>query len=100
MKTWSQIRRGWESRFPHLDEDWTHWWLEGDGNFLILIEGCSLTDAIEYVFEYCEVYISIKAYRAKYNIHGAPIREKASYEVANKNSECRPSYSGRGGEEI
>jgi hypothetical protein len=92
MTSWSKIRRGWENRFPHLDEDWTHWWIEGDGNFLILIEGCSLAEAIEYVFECREVYVSIKAYRAKYNDDGMPIREKSSYEITNKKNECRPSY--------
>ena len=93
MLKWNKLRREWESRFPHLDEDWTHWWIEGDRNFLILIEGCNLAEAIEYVFECSGVYVSIKAYRAKYNDDGVPIREKSAYEIANKNKECRSSSS-------
>jgi len=55
MRSWNTIRRGWESRFPHLDEDWTHWWIEGDANFLVLIDGCNLSEAVEFVMENCDL---------------------------------------------
>jgi hypothetical protein len=93
MRSWNTIRRGWESRFPHLDEDWTHWWIEGDANFLVLIDGCNLSEAVEFVMENCDLYISIKAIRAKFNSEGTPIREdKRVYEIANKKNERRPCF--------
>lgn len=91
MTSWNKIRRGWENRFPHLDEDWTHWWIEGDGTFLVLIDGCNLSEAVEYVMESCDLYSSIKARRVKFNKEGKPIREKKRvYEIANKANELRP----------
>ena len=56
-----------------------------------MIDGCNLSEAIEYVMENCELYSIIKARRAKINEEGEPIREKKStYKITNKACERRP----------
>ena len=32
-------RMEWEKRFPALDDTWTHWWIEGDGELIAVFKG-------------------------------------------------------------
>ena len=83
MKVPSEIRKGWEARFPSLDGKWTHWKITGAGNFLALIDGMDLFGALKVVEENYGKYISIKAHRATVNKNGELAEEeKADFEIS------------------
>jgi hypothetical protein len=72
----------WEKRMPALDDDWTHWWLEGE-NFCIGVAS-SLRDALDIIKRHWQRFSSIYAYRARVDSEGNIIRqEKRRAEVAN-----------------
>ncbi|MBN1625493.1 MAG: hypothetical protein JW944_03125, partial [Deltaproteobacteria bacterium] len=70
--------------FPSLDDDWTHWWIEGDDNFIAVIEGSMLKKAVDIVVEHFDDFISIMVYLAKKDFNGQIIPNKnRRWEVAH-----------------
>lgn len=67
MKVSSEVKKGWEARFPSLDGKWTHWKITGAGKFLALVDGMDLIRALAVVEENYGKYITIKASRATVN---------------------------------
>ena len=66
MELWrDRLRREWAERFPEIDDKWTHWWIEGDGYCLAVIDGNNLPAAIDLVEDHWENYGHIKASSAK-----------------------------------
>ena len=67
-------RREWELRFPDLDEEWGHWWIDGDGALLAIVGGSDLGAALAIVERHHERRSHIMAYPAKVNSTGAVVR--------------------------
>jgi len=77
-------RIDWEKRFPALDETWTHWWIEGDGELIAVLKGSMLLKALDIVEEDFEAFVSIVAYRARVDFDGQIIPDKKRrWEVAH-----------------
>ena len=73
-----------EKRFPALDENWTHWWIEGDDQFIAVFEGSMLKKAVDIVVEHFDAFVSIMVYRAKIGFDGRIIPDKKRrWEVAH-----------------
>ncbi len=73
-----------ERRFPALDETWTHWWIEGDGQLIAVLKGSMLKNAVDIVVEYFDSFVSFKVYRAKVDFDGQIIPNiKQRWEVAH-----------------
>lgn len=64
MKVPAAVRMGWEHRFPGLTGKWTHWKITGDGQFVGIVEGARLTDALNVVEKHYGQFLSIRASRA------------------------------------
>ncbi len=83
-----ELQREWERRLPDLDDEWTHWWLEGDGALLSVIVGSDLRSALELVRANRSQYSAIMAYRAKIDPSGQPTRDKKRrWEISNRAKE-------------
>lgn len=80
----SGVKAGWEKRFPDLSGKWTHWRLSGDGEFLALISGERLLDALRLVEENYVRFTSIKCCRATVDKMGSCAEvQDAVFEIAN-----------------
>jgi hypothetical protein len=79
-----RLERRWEGRFPGLDGEWTHWWIEADGAFLAVVSGHELSTAVRVVRDNWERFASIFVHRARVDAVGTPRREAARVEVANR----------------
>lgn len=78
-------RRGWEQRFPELDDDWAFWWIEGDGALLAVVGGADLIAALDIVERHLGQCESIRAHRAKLDSFGEVVRdEKRRSEIATR----------------
>lgn len=64
------VKSYWESRFPELSGDWTHWRLIGDGNPIAFIAGDKLLEALRFVEANCLAYSSIKCQLATADARG------------------------------
>ena len=65
----------WENKFPGLNDPWTHWWIEGDGNFIDIISVDQLGAAINVIKNNWQKYSSIKTSQAKYKQDGTITRD-------------------------
>jgi hypothetical protein len=70
MELPTEIRRGWERRFPDLIGKWTHWIIIGDGSTLAIVGGKNLIEAVRIIEENYGKFSSIKACRAVVDEHG------------------------------
>jgi hypothetical protein len=67
-------RREWERRFPGLDDEWTHWWIEGDGALLAIVGASDLGAALQIVEKHHEQGMEIFAHVAKLDSFGEVVR--------------------------
>ena len=72
----SDVRAGWEHRFPALTGKWTHWRLRGDGEVLADVPGDNLLEALNLVEHFFGRYRSIKVSRAAANSQGICFEEE------------------------
>jgi hypothetical protein len=88
MTDGERARRVWEGRFPALDDDWSYWWIEGDGALLAIVGGADLMAALGIVERHHAQCVSIIAYRAKLDSFGEVVRdEPPGREIANRERE-------------
>ncbi len=81
----SNQRREWELRFPGLDDEWTHWWMEGDGALLAIVGGADLTAALDIVEKHFGQCAKIIVYLAQLDSFGEVVRDKAHrWEIASR----------------
>ena len=79
-----KLRNYWAKKFPGLDSEWTHWWIDGEGYCLGVIDGGNLVAAIDIVEDNWEEYAHIKFSKAKI-IDGDLIRkDRHNDEVSNR----------------
>jgi hypothetical protein len=78
-------RRNWEARFPGLDDEWSYWWIEGDGALLAILGGADLVAALDIVERHHGQCLSIVAHRAKVDSFGELVRDqKRRAEIASR----------------
>jgi len=65
MSEYERLKREWELRFPSLNDDWTHWWLEGDGGLLAILDSSDLSAALDIVWKHHSQFLTIIVYVAK-----------------------------------
>jgi hypothetical protein len=95
----SRTMREWELRFPCLDDEWTHWWIEGDGALLAAVDGSDLRAALEVVRKHHDQCRSITVYRAKVDTFNEVVREESTgCEVAHRFQEPSTDVPGVGQE--
>jgi len=81
-------RQEWERRFPELDEEWSYWWIDGDGALLAVVGAADLIAALDVVERHLGQCQSIMAHRAKVDSFGEVVRDEkrraaiASVDVA------------------
>jgi hypothetical protein len=81
-----KLRRGWEHRFPSLSEEWTHWWIEGDGALVAIVATIDLGAALDIVSRHHDRCRWIIVYPAKLNPFGEIIRDGTrGYEIEGRN---------------
>ena len=91
--------REWELRFPSLDDEWTHWWIEGDGALLAAVDGSDLRAALEVVQKHHDQCRSIIVYGAKVDAFNEVVRDESSgREVAHRFQEPSTDVPGFGPE--
>jgi hypothetical protein len=74
-------RSAWERQFPPLDEEWTHWWIEGDGVLLAVIAGADLSTALDVVTRHHARAREIVARAAKVDGFGEVVRDESRRHV-------------------
>lgn len=90
MKITNKHLLEWEKRLPDLDATWTHWWLEGDGEFIAGVPLENLREAVDCIVKNYERFASIVAYRAKIGLDGNPIKnDKHFAEIYNWYNDSR-----------
>jgi hypothetical protein len=90
MKITNKHLQAWEKRLPDLDTTWTHWWLEGDGEFIAAIPLDNLNEAIDCIVKNHERFSSISAYRARIALDGKPIKNDTHFaEIYNWYNDSR-----------
>lgn len=95
-----KTKRVWERRFPGLDDEWTHWWLEGDGALLAIVGASDLGAALKIVEKHHALGLDIFAYEAKLDSFGEVIRsERPGRVIAGRNEvprgEREPPHEGQ-----
>jgi len=86
-------RRGWEQRFPELDDEWAYWWIEGDGALLAIVGGADLIAALDIVERHHGQCQSIMAHRAKLDSFGEVVRDEKRRAAIATRDELTPSDS-------
>ena len=69
-------RREWERQFPPLDDEWTHWWIEGDGALLAIVGAADLSAALDVVARHHKHVLCIFAHAAKVDSFGEVVRDE------------------------
>ena len=84
----------WSKRLPDLDNEWTHWWIEGEGYCLGVISSDEHSKAKDLIVKNWQRFLSIYAYRARMDANGDPIKQlSCRTEISNyKNdlNDCKP----------
>lgn len=81
----------WERRFPSLDYEWTHWWLEGDDTLLAVVAAEDLLVALQIVERHHGQCRHVVAYSAKLDSFGEVVRaEHPGSEIYNRQVESAP----------
>jgi hypothetical protein len=81
----------WEKRFPSLDNEWTHWWLEGDDTLLAVVAAADLTVALQVVERHHDQCRHVIAYSAKLDSFGEIVKaEHPGCEIYNREVESPP----------
>jgi hypothetical protein len=93
-------RLEWERRFPGLDDEWTHWWIEADGALLAIIGASDLGAAMQIVERNHERGLEIMAHVAKLDAFGEVVRgERPGRVIVGRStlppSEKEPALDGR-----
>ena len=84
MKIPAAVRRGWEHRFPGLTGKWSHWKITGDGQLVGIVEGASLTDALDLVEKHYGQFLSLQASRVTVDENSELTDEENSFaEISN-----------------
>lgn len=79
-----KLRNHWAKKFPNLNSEWTHWWIDGEGYCLGVIDGGNLAAAVDIIEDNWENYSHIKSSKAKV-IDGDLIRkDRHCDEISNK----------------
>jgi hypothetical protein len=90
MSDYKKARRDWEQRFPALTDEWTHWWIEGDGALLAVVGGSDLGAALDIVETHHDQCPRIVAYYAKVDSFGEVVREEKHGRVIAGRNEVPP----------
>jgi hypothetical protein len=72
----------WESRFPDLEDPWTHWCIKGDGKCLSTISGDDFKDAIDVVKKNYGNFLEIYAFRARVD-KGKTIKQEDFFGISH-----------------
>jgi hypothetical protein len=83
------LAREWETRFPDLSGEWTHWYIEGEEALLLVVPGTDLFAALAVVRENHQRFASIYAWRARIDSNGETIREKRRVEISNRSENAQ-----------
>jgi len=78
------LRNYWAKSFPEVSDQWQYWWLEGDGYCIGVIPGDDLLAAIDFVEDSWEKFDSIKAHKAKVVDKDLIRKDRATYEISNR----------------
>lgn len=79
----------WSRRLPDLDNEWTHWWLEGEDYCLGVVSLENLSKATNIIVENWQRFSSIYAYRARMDENGDPIKQSGRTEISNYKNELK-----------
>ena len=80
----------WEKRLPVLNYEWTHWWLEGKGTCIQIVERQHMIQAIQIVKHNFDRFPSIYAYRARNDSEGKIVRQdKLRFKISNRKKDKR-----------
>jgi hypothetical protein len=83
-KIHTEVRKGWEHRFPDLSGIWTHWKIMGDGGLIEVVNGIDLIKALHVVEQHFGQFSSIKVCRASVDENGnLDKEEKALFEISH-----------------
>lgn len=85
-----RARRDWEQRFPGLNDEWTLWWIEGDGALLAVVGGADLSAALDIVDRHHDQCPRIVAYLAKVDAFGEVVRDEGRECVIAGRDEIPP----------
>jgi hypothetical protein len=69
-------RLSWERALPALDDEWTFWWLDGDGVLLAVLGSDDLVSALDVIAKHNASGREIAAWRAKVDSFGEVVREE------------------------
>ncbi len=74
----------WSKRLPDLYNEWTHWWIEGEGYCLGVVSSEKLSKATNLIVENWQRFSSIYAYRARMDENGDSIKQSnCRTEISN-----------------
>jgi len=90
-KARQKLRNHWAKGFTNLDPEWTHWWIDGEGYCLGVIDGGNLSAAVDIVEDNWEEYASIKSSKAKV-IDGDLIRKNRNNNEVSNRDKSRKIY--------
>lgn len=80
----------WSNRFPDLNGEWTHWWIEGEEHCLGVVSSEKLSEGVNLIIKNWKRYSSIYAYRAKRGEDGNPIfKSKHRVEISNYKNDLK-----------
>ena len=79
-----KLRDSWAKQFPELSDEWTYWWIEGDGYCLAIIEGSNLAAAVEIIEDNWNRFDSIIAHQAKLIDDDLIRRDKNRFGISDR----------------